>query len=127
MSDNDDYGDVSPSTGSTHKVSDEVGEGFVKRPIGFIWEEEEKVVQSVDERGLELLHSGRDNPIMVGDKPLFGYYLPYIGFETQTVTKESFERVFGVVATKDVSGEFFTVEWFGRGFSFGAFKPTVKE
>jgi hypothetical protein len=59
-------------------------------------------------------------------KDLFGYWLPFIGFEDMAIDKKTFEEWRGEKLDQDeVRGTFFTIEWLGRGVSLGQFEvPT---
>jgi hypothetical protein len=61
-------------------------------------------------------------PIMIGPYRLFGDVLPFIGFEDVEIdTKDIPELGDRQGLPTKVVGAFFTVEWFGRGWSFGKF------
>lgn len=71
------------------------------------------------------------DPIMVGPWRLFGHILPYIAFEDVEMdvadldlSDEEFEIDPNV---KSVRGSFFTLEWFGRGISYGGFRIPLKD
>lgn len=65
------------------------------------------------------------NPWKVFGKNLFGFWLPFIGFEDIEITADDFEEYFGRDVPKGqqtVIGQLFTVEWFNKGISIGGFK-----
>ena len=63
-------------------------------------------------------------PIMVGDLRLFGDLLPFIGFEDISIaTKDlpDLEHMSIDELPENLTGTFFTIEWLGKGWSFGKF------
>ena len=58
--------------------------------------------------------------------PVFGGWLPYVGFRTMTITKEELCDITGMEVDEDVTFSPLTIEWFCRGMSFGRVKVNPK-
>ncbi len=60
--------------------------------------------------------------------PIWGGWLPYLGFRTMTISKEELSDITGMDIEEDVTFSPLTFEWFCRGASFGRVKvlPKVK-
>lgn len=67
-------------------------------------------------------------PWKIWGKRIFGDIFPFIGFETIEASIDSIETDLPVEdGVQTVTGDFFTLEWFGYGMSFGGFRVPVKE
>lgn len=65
---------------------------------------------------------------MMGKYRLFGDLLPFIGFEEFEISKEDLQEYYtDLDIDKSVVANLFTIEWLGRGVSFGGIKVPIQD
>jgi hypothetical protein len=89
-----------------------------------------ETLRSITLKGIMTKFKSLRDPIMVGQYRLFGDILPFIGFETIEASAEEIADYYDVSLPEDVDlvyGNFFTIEWLGKGMSTGGFSVPTED